>query len=239
MAVVLSLVTFFSTGLGGVAALRFRDHLHLLLGFSAGAVLGVVFFDVLPEVTAVRQAGAPVMLGTAAGYLAFFLLERYTALHQSRAHEHAATREHEPELGVLGAVGLSIHSFLDGVAIGVGFQASAFLGLAIALAVIAHDFTDGMNTVTVMLAHGNPVRRSARFLLLDMTTPILGAASTLVIRLPGAVLPYILAFFAGFLLYIGASDLLPEAREHKSPLVALATVAGMVLIFMVTRLLPK
>jgi zinc transporter, ZIP family len=86
MAVVLSLVTFFSTGLGGVAALRFRDHLHLLLGFSAGAVLGVVFFDVLPEITAVRQAGAPVMLGTAAGYLAYFLLERYTALHQSRAH---------------------------------------------------------------------------------------------------------------------------------------------------------
>jgi len=125
------------------------------------------------------------------------------------------------------------------VAIGVGFQASAFLGLTIALAVIAHDFTDGMNTVTVMLAHGNPVRRSARFLLLDMTTPILGAASTLAIRLPSAVLPYILAFFAGFLLYIGASDLLPEAREHKSPLVALATVAGMVLIFTVTRLLPK
>jgi len=239
MAVVLSLVTFFSTGLGGVAALRFRDHLHLLLGFSAGAVLGVVFFDVLPEITAVQKAGAPVMLGTAAGYLAFFLLERYTALHQSRAHQHAATREHEPELGVLGAVGLSIHSFLDGVAIGVGFQASAFLGLTIALAVIAHDFTDGMNTVTVMLAHGNPVRRSARFLLLDMTTPILGAASTLAIRLPSAVLPYILAFFAGFLLYIGASDLLPEAREHKSPLVALATVAGMVLIFTVTRLLPK
>ncbi len=72
-----------------------------------------------------------------------------------------------------------------------------------------------------------------------MVTPILGAASTLLFRLPETLLPWILAFFSGFFLYIAASDLLPEAREHDSPMVGVATVAGMLLIFLVTRGLPR
>lgn len=236
MAVLLALVTFFSTGLGGLAALRFRDRLHLLLGFSSGAVLGVVFFDVLPEVFNTTRLPHTVMLGAAAGFLVFFALERYTAMHAGREHEHAAA-EHEMELGNMGAAGLSIHSFLDGVAIGVGFQANAVIGVAIAVAVICHDFSDGLNTVTVVLAHGNQPRRAARWLLVDAITPILGAASTLLFRLPESVLPWILAFFCGFFLYIGASDLLPEAREHKGVRVLVATTVGMAVIFGVTRFL--
>lgn len=239
MAVLVACVTFVSTGLGGLAAIRFRDRLHLLLGFSAGAVLGVVFFDVLPEAFALTPP-RNFMLAAAAGFLAFFALERYTALHRAREHEHSAGRgrPHEPELGVLGAAGLSVHSFLDGVAIGIAFQASAALGVVVALAVIAHDFDDGLNTVTVLLAHGNQVSKARRWLLVDMTTPILGAASTLLFHVPVSFLPWILAFFAGFFLYIGASDLLPEAREHDSPWVAVATALGLLVIFLVTRALP-
>ena len=238
MAIILAAVTFFSTGLGGLFAIRFRDRLHLLLGLASGAVLGVVFFDVLPEVFSQQNTPSYITLGTAGGFLAFFALERITALHRSREHEHAVG-EHEPELGVLSAVGFCIHSFLDGVAIGMGFQASSGLGLIIALAVIAHDFSDGLNTVTVMLAHGNPLKRSAALLVLDMTTPLLGAASTLFFHAPASALVWILAFFAGSFLYIGASDLLPEASEHESPAVAFTTVFGMAAIFAITRALPR
>lgn len=236
-AILFACLTFFSTGLGGLAAIRFRDQRHLLLGFSAGAVLAVVFFDILPEVFSRGDTPGAVMLAAAGGFLAFFALERYTALHKSREHPHQA-EAHEAELGVLGAAGLSVHSFLDGIAIGIGFQASSEIGIVIAVAVIAHDFTDGLNTVNVVLAHGNPLRRSIMWLLVDMITPILGAASTLLFSLPESVLPWILAFFCGFFLYIGASDLLPEAREHDSPMVGVATAAGMLLIFIVTRFLP-
>ncbi len=238
MATLLACVTLFSTGLGGLAAFRFRDRLHLLLAFSAGAVLGVVFFDVLPEVFTVGDGSTSVMLAAAAGFLAFFALERYTALHRAREHAHLP-QQHEPELGVLGAAGLSLHSLLDGVAIGVAFQASRGLGVAIALAVIVHDFSDGLNTVTVLLAHGNPLRRSVTWLVVDMVAPLVGAASTLLFDLPASVLPWILAFFSGFFLYIGASDLLPEAREHDSPMIGVATAVGMLVIFLVTRLLPR
>ncbi len=237
-ALLLACVTFFSTGLGGLAAIRFRDRLHLLLAFSAGAVLGVVFFDVLPEVFKVADPLTPVTLAAAVGFLAFFALERYTALHRAREHAHQPP-EHEPELGVLGAAGLSLHSLLDGLAIGIAFQASASLGVAIALAVIVHDFSDGLNTVTVMLAHGNPLRRSVAWLLVDMLAPIVGALSGSLVAMPGGALPWILAFFSGFFLYIGASDLLPEAREHDSPMIGVATAAGMLVIFLLTRLLPR
>jgi len=239
LGVAVTALTFFSTCGGGLLALRVRDRLHLLLGFSAGAILGVVLFDILPDV--VDRAGADhiaisnLMVATAAGFLAFFCLERITKLHSPREHEHHAGIPHGGELGILGAAGLSFHSYLDGLAITVGFRTGAAVGAVIAVAVLAHDFDDGLNTVTVVLAHGNPARRARQWLLVDATTPLLGALTGLVAPIPTSVLPYILATFAGSFLYIGASDLLPEAREHDSPLVLAAAVLGMAVLFGVAR----
>ena len=233
--VLLALVTLISTGLGGTAAIRLRDRLHLLLGFSSGAVLAVALFDILPEVFAFDH-GASYMPVTALGFLAFFALERYTAMHRAREHPHLA-EAHEAELGAISAAGLAFHSFLDGVAIGVGFQTSVQMGLLIAFGIIAHDFSDGLNTVTVVLAHGNSSRRAVFWLIIDMLAPVLGAASTLMFNLGPGLLPPLLAFFAGSFLYIGPSDLLPEAQEHDSPMVGIATFAGMLTIFLITRLL--
>ena len=233
--ILLALVTFISTGLGGMAAIRLRDRLHLLLGFSSGAVLAVALFDLLPEVFAFDH-GSAYMPITALGFLAFFGLERYTAMHRAREHPHLVGA-HEAELGAISAGGLAFHSFLDGVAIGVGFQTSIEMGLLIAFGIIAHDFSDGLNTVTVVLAHGKSRRSAIFWLTVDMLAPVLGAASTLMFNLGAGLLPCLLAFFAGSFLYIGASDLLPEAREHDSPLVGVATCVGMIAIFLITRLL--
>ena len=234
MPIVFASFTLVSTGVGGMAAVRFHDRLHLLLGFSSGAVIAVALFDILPEIFSLG-GGAGYLPLAGLGFLAFFALERYTAMHRAREHEHRAA-PHEQELGALSAAGLTFHSFLDGVAIGVGFQTSPAIGLLIALGIIAHDLSDGLNTVTVVLAHGNPIRRATFWLGLDMLAPLVGAASTLLVDLDG-ILPWILAFFAGSFLYIGASDLLPEAQEHDSPMVGVATAAGMLTIYATTRIL--
>ncbi|HKV56380.1 MAG TPA: ZIP family metal transporter [Candidatus Binataceae bacterium] len=236
MAIMFACLTFVSTGLGGLAAIRLRDRLHLLLGFSSGAVIAVVLFDIFPEIFDVGGAATPVMPVVALGFLTFFGLERLTALHRSREHAHQ-TGVHPEEFGVIAAAGLSVHSFLDGFAIGVGFEADVRIGVLISLAVIAHDFSDGLNTVTVVLAHDNPLERAIRWLLIDMVTPILGAIAALSMHFGQGLLPWLLAFFAGSFLYIGASDLLPEAREHDSPIVGLATAGAMVLMFLISRLL--
>lgn len=234
MPIIFALVTLVSTGLGGAAALRYRDRLHLLLGFSSGAVIAVALFDILPEVFALG-GGSAYMPIVAVGFFAFFGLERYTAMHRSREHPHLA-QEHEQELGALSAAGLTFHSFLDGVAIGVGFQASVQIGLLIAMGIIAHDLSDGLNTVTVVLAHKNPVKRATFWLAMDMTSPVVGATAATLITFNG-ILPSLLAFFAGSFLYIGASDLLPEAKEHDSPLVGVATAVGMLAIYLTTHAL--
>src|SRR5260370_8789838 len=107
-------------------------------------------------------------------------------------------------------VGLAMHSFLDGVAIGIGFQTSMDMGLLIALGVIAHDFSDGLNTVTVVLAHANPLKRAVFWLVADMLSPVLGAATTLLFTLRSGLLPCLLAFFTTSFPYVRPSDLLPE-----------------------------
>jgi len=241
LGVLVAALTFFSTSLGGLSAVRVRDRMHLLLGFSSGAVIGVALFDVFPElILRSRAAGIDVsqsMLLVAAGFLAFFMLERITSLHRGPGHGHGVGRVARDTRGVgmVEAAGLSFHSFLDGVAIGVGFKTDLRLGIALGLAVLCHDFADGLNTVTVVIAHGNSLRRALRWLLVDATTPLLGAIVAVIAPIPAGVLPYILGSFVGVFLYVGASDLLPEAREHESAWPAVATVAGMVLLWGVTR----
>ena len=119
MPIVLTSATLCSTGLGGITAFKCRNHLHILLGFSSGAVIGVALFDELPEV--VTLGGAPRISVVAIGFLAFFALERYTAMRRSEGNSKTNTSNCQ-KLGVLSAGGLCVHSFLDGVAIGVGFQ---------------------------------------------------------------------------------------------------------------------
>jgi len=235
MPLILASATLASTGIGGIAAFRFRDKLHLLLGFSSGAVIAVALFDMLPEVVTIDGGAAHIPLA-ALGFMAFFALERYTAMHRTADDLARGGGASHQALGIFSAGGLCVHSFLDGVAIGAGFQTSAKLGLLIAIGIIAHDLSDGLNTVVVVLARGNSQRRAWSWLVVDMVAPVLGAATTLFISLDG-LLPKVLAFFAGSFLYIGASDLLPEAKLHHSPKVGLATATGMLAIFAVTQLL--
>ena len=236
--VLLSIATFFSTALGGLFAIRHRDRLHLIMGFTAGVLVGLVAFDLLPEIfhTAGEQrldSAAP-MLALVFGFLAFHIAEKLTLIHGGHEEEYALHKH--PRVGLLSALALSGHSFLDGVGIGIGFKASPAVGVIVAIAVIAHDFSDGLNTVTLMLINRNSNRRALALLLVDAIAPVLGAISTLLITIPDSALPLYLGFFAGFLLYIGASDILPEAHSEKSTTATiLLTVLGAAFAFAVTR----
>jgi ZIP family zinc transporter len=174
------------------------------------------------------------MIALVVGFLLFHILEKGLLLHH--AHETQYGKHRHPQVGIASALALSGHSFLDGVGIGLGFQVSPSVGVAVAIAVIAHDFADGLNTVTLMLAHKNPVRRALKMLALDAIVPTLGFLSTLLFSLSDTQLMIYLGFFAGFLLYIGASDILPQAHDEKSDKSTIAlTVLGVAFIFLVTR----
>jgi ZIP family zinc transporter len=237
-AIILSIATFFSTLFGGFFAVRFKEKLHLIMGFTAGVLLGVVSFDIFPEIINLIKENnlktIDIMVALVAGFLLFHILEKFIALHHT--HEGFYADHKHPHVGIFSAIGLAGHSFMDGVGIGLGFQVNPAVGLLVAIAVISHDFTDGMNTVTLMLNANNTTRKSIIFLLLDAITPVLGALSTLIFKVSPHFLAIYLGFFAGFLLYIGASDILPEAHSKNSSakLIGL-TVLGAVFIFIITR----
>jgi zinc transporter ZupT len=240
-AVLLSFAAFLSTLAGGVLALRWRDRLHHLLSFTAGVLLGVVTFEVLPEIFALagqKQLDATrAMVALVCGFLFFHAAEKFMLLHNAHEGEYAEHRH--PHVGVFSGLALVGHSLLDGVGIGLAFQTSPAVGVSVAVAVIAHDFCDGLNTVGLMLAHRNSTGRSTGMLILDAVAPIVGAASTLLFQVPDRWLILYLGFFAGFLLYIGVADILPEAHSKATPARSLKLIAltslGAAFIFAVAR----
>ena len=231
----LGLATCSCTLLGGFFALRLRDHLHLVLGFSAGAVVGVALLGLLPE--AIKLSGqtidaTTILTITAFGFLCYLAIDRIVLLH-GHAHEHAD----DLSRGYFGAAALSVHSFLDGLGIGLAFQASPSVGFIVAAAVLAHDFSDGINTVSIVLKNGGDRRLAFRWLISDAIAPIVGIAATLLFTVPGEKLALLLALFAGFFLYIGASDLIPESHHaHPVRWTTISTILGVATLYLIIRL---
>lgn len=243
MVLLLAFGTFVSTSAGGLFALRYRDRLHLVLGFSAGVILGVVAFDVLPEINRLaaetHTAFKIPMIALVVGFLSFHIVEKSLLIHNAHEDEYGDHAHRHPSVGVASALALAGHSLTDGIAIGLAFQVSASVGLGVAIAVIGHDFADGLNTVALMLTNKSSRRNALRFLALDALTPLAGVGLTLLFHVPDRGLLIYLGVFAGFLLYIGASDVLPEAHaKHPSGKTLVLTVLGAVMMYVLIGLLP-
>jgi ZIP family zinc transporter len=235
MIIQFALAASIATFIGGSFALRFRDKLHLILGFSAGAVAGVALFDLLPEAISLGSLyheSNTIALFVACGFFGYLLLDRLVLL-----HTHAEDDEQNAPRGALGALTLAAHSFLDGVAIGLGFQASAAVGIVVTAAVLTHDFSDGINTVNLVLKNGGSWRQAFHWLLIDAAAPLLGAASTLFFSIPESAIGLVLAVFVGTFLYLSASDLIPESHHrHPRALTTVMTLLGAGVLYVVVRL---
>ena len=221
---------FLSTFAGGLLALKLHDKLHLILGFSAGAVIGVAFFDLLPEAIDTARgfhSAAVILAWSALGFLSYLVLDRMLLIHADG-----------PPRGSAGALVLCAHSLLDGVAIGFAFQGSRAVGLIVAAAVLTHDFSDGVNTMNIVLRNGGERARALRWLLIDAAAPAAGIAATRLWAMPADRFGVALALFGGFFLYIGASDLIPESfHAHPKLLTTVMTLAGAALLYLAVRLI--
>ena len=222
-----------ATMAGGLLSLKLGGKLPLVMGFSAGAVIGVAFFDLAPEAL---EAGKGfyeprTLLAIAAlGFFFYTVLDRLVARHDCEGQAN-------PARGMMGAASFSAHSVLDGFAMGVAFQASREIGLIVAAAVLAHDFADGLNTVNVVMKNGGTRGFALRWLAVDAVAPVLGASLSLLITPGPGLLALLLALFCGFFLHIGANGLLPEShREHPRPSTTVATLLGAAFLYAVTAL---
>jgi zinc transporter, ZIP family len=232
-AVPLALLTVVSTFLGGLTALRFRRNLESVLALSGGVVVAVALFDVLPEAIDGLNDSRRVTTLVAAGFLGFFFFQRMLVLHHRDDPDEA--RAHR-RVGAFGAAALSLHSFVDGLGIGLAFGVDTLTGVLVFVAVVSHDFADGLNTVTFVLRQQGERRRALRWLAADAVAPFFGAIVGSSIAISERGLAYLLAVYAGFFLYVGAVDLLPAAHSKTSGLRIALTLAGFAVTYAIVAL---
>lgn len=241
MVIIIAFATLISTLIGGLFALHFKDKLHLVLGFSAGAVISVAFFSLLPEAIELGSGfylPVTIIQFTAIGFLCYLVLDRVFFFHAQNKlvdelHEHDSHRH----ISAIGAGSIAVHSFLDGMAIGLGFQVSLETGIVLATAVLVHKFSDGVNVVGLILRSKKDMRSAMKWLMLVACTPILGAFSTLFFVLPEHILAVILSLFAGFFFYISATDLIPESHHaHPKVITTIMTIIGVLVLYIAIQL---
>jgi ZIP family zinc transporter len=234
-ALIVSFGAFASAFAGGWLALRAVRLVGTIIAIGAGIRIGAAFIDLIPESAGLLGSLDVAMVWTAVGFLAFYAIEKLTTLHVG--HETSAELDHAESMhehvGIVGAMGMALHSFLDGLALAAGLAVGGGTAIVIAVVVIVHRFSDGIGVVSFLFASRASRGAANRWLMLVAVAPIAGVLLGVIITVPQTVLGALLGFFAGFFLYVGAAELLPEAhRRDRSRWIALATVAGAVGIYL-------
>lgn len=238
-AIVLAAITVLATTAGGALAIRSRDRLHLVLGLSAGLLLGLVAFDLLPEVFEMNSdtfGNVPVVaLALVAGFLLLHFAEQLFGSHEPAESDYGHDHSHSSNIaGTLGAVAMGGHVFLDGVAIGLAFKVSNAIGIAVFIAILSHAFSDGLNTVSLLIKSGNWTKRATALLGLDAVMRISGAAIASYLTISDYALSIYLAMFSGFIIYLATSHILPEAHaRHASKLTMASTIVGVLAMWLI------
>jgi ZIP family zinc transporter len=239
LVIALAATTVLATFLGGMLALRAKDRFHLVLGLSAGLLLGLVGFDLLPEIFEMNTDNLigvrTISVALIAGFLSLHFIEQFAGSHEPAESDYGHEHTHSVEIaGTVGAIAMAGHIFLDGVALALAFKVSNALGFAVFIAMLVHAFSDGLNTVALLVKTGQWRSRGKYLLAVDALARVGGAAIGSALTISDSNLAIYLAVFSGIVIYLATSHILPEAHsKHPSKVTMLATLAGVVIMWAV------
>jgi ZIP family zinc transporter len=239
LVIALAATTVLATFLGGMLALRAKDRFHLVLGLSAGLLLGLVGFDLLPEIFEMNNDNLigvrTISVALIAGFLSLHFIEQFAGSHEPAESDYGHEHTHSVEIaGTVGAIAMAGHIFLDGVALALAFKVSNALGFAVFIAMLVHAFSDGLNTVALLVKTGQWHSRGKYLLAIDALARVGGAAIGSALTISDSNLAVYLAVFSGIVIYLATSHILPEAHsKHPSKVTMLATLAGVVIMWAV------
>ena len=208
------------------------SHSHFVNSFAAGLILAIVFFHLLPEALELSENAVTFLF---LGFILFYLLENVLVLHSGAEIHFSEKVDAHHAKGVVMFTGLFLHSLLDGVIIGLGFEIDPKLGALTAFGVICHELPEGVTTFSLLI---DTIRRKVAIYLsiaVALATPLGALISlTFIGSLSEAVVGSLLAIAGGSFLYISASDLIPETHEEKGFLNAGSLILGISFIYLVT-----
>lgn len=232
LVIALASITVLATFSGGMLALRAKDRFHLVLGLSAGLLLGLVSFDLLPEIFEMNSNNfigvKAVSVALVVGFLSLHFIEQFAGSHEPAESDYGHEHTHAFQIaGTVGAIAMAGHIFLDGVALALAFKVSNSLGFAVFVAMLVHAFSDGLNTVALLVKNGQWHKRGKYLLIIDAVARIGGATIGSAISVSEDNLAIYLAVFSGIVIYLATSHILPEAHsKHPSKITMLATLIG-------------
>lgn len=209
---------------------------HISLGFAGGAILGLIFLDIIPELfEEAVSLGIEIHILSIAllcGFLGMHILEKVSGFHEHGHTDHEYGHSHGGG-GI--AVGiLSVHALIDGFGIGAAYLVSSTLGTSVIFAFILHKFLDGMNIQAIAQASVSKNRRL--FLVVNIGMTILGVLCVSLLTLSTMTLLFLTALVGGVLMYVSASHVLPEAHEHENSWKTIfATVCGVGIVFLLSQ----
>lgn len=213
-----------------------RRYSYAIVSAAAGVLLGTAFFHLLPEVF--HELGDATFLWLLLGFVAFFLIEALIGFHACREEEEH--KHHHPVLGQVAGAGIFFHSLLDGLAIAVGHEIDPRLGIITAIAVMVHEFPEGIFTFSILLHNKMKLKTAMKWTLAVALATPLGTILALLFlpQLGETTLSALLAVAAGSFLYVAASDLIPESHKSRSMKISIFLLLGLVFSYGLSELLP-
>lgn len=222
----------FGTTIGGFIGVTFKNtskkFLSFILEFAAGLMIAIVCFDLVPEALELSNLGYT-LVGIIAGVVTMIFFDniiknKYNAKKVKNNNSLLKT-------GIVVGIGLALHNFPEGLAIGSGFGASIKLGYSLAIAILLHDIPEGIS-MSVPMKNGGMSKKSALFYtaMSGVTTGIGAFFGAMLGTIGEGIISICLSFAAGAMLYIVSGELIPESKTlYKGRFASLGNILGFVI----------
>lgn len=230
----------FGTTIGGIIGVTFKKPskkvLSFILQFAAGLMTAIICFDLIPEALEVSNISS-IFIGIFIGIITMIICDNLVKKTYNKKEKNIANNS-LLKTGIIVGIGLAIHNFPEGLAIGSGFESSIKLGYSLALAIALHDIPEGISMSVPMKNGGmSKIKAVVLTLLSGVTTGIGAFFGAIVGGISEEIIGICLAFAAGAMLYIVSGELIPESNKiYKGRMGAMGNILGFILGILTTQI---
>lgn len=231
----------FGTTIGGIIGVTFKNtsnkFLSFILSFASGLMMSIICFDLIPEALGISNLGI-IFMGLIFGIIAMIGCDIIVQKKFSSQKRFVGDKNTLLKTGIIVSIGLAIHNFPEGLAIGSGFEASMKLGLSLALAIALHDVPEGISMAVPMKNGGMKVSKVIYYVVLSGVTTGVGAFfGSIIGSISQTIIAICLAFAAGAMLYIVSGELIPESNKlYHGRMTAVGNMVGFLIGIFATTL---
>lgn len=231
----------FGTTLGGILGIVIKRNsnkfLSFVLSFASGLMMSIICFDLVPEALDISSIYS-VIFGVLVGIVTMIFCDVIVQKKFNRKQEEYSSKNDLLRTGIIVSIGLAIHNFPEGLAIGSGFEASLRLGLGLAIAICLHDIPEGISMSIPMKSGGMKKSKVIFYVVLSGVTTGIGAFfGAIVGSISESVIAVCLSFAAGAMLYIVSGELIPESNKlYRGRMSAIGNMIGFLIGIFATKL---